>query len=350
MSRHHPDLVMCRKQSGIAIGRLCDKCDGKCPVCDSYVRPTTLVRICEECSFGNYQNKCVVCGGEGISDAFYCFECTRLEKDRDGCPKIINLGSSRTDLFYHQSISSKPQSQAAVEISYTLLSFFTPLKPVLPHQEQQQYQYIITKQQANMSNSKPPAAPVISPITSDTPNLPTAPMGRKSSSIYFHQPTSNDGSSSNANRDNDTDFYASIEHGILLGLRGLPHTSKKRRKHQVQLIEEIPEFSLPGPANTRSVEGSGAFNTSTKRTADESIAKNTEFGDLAENHGGGTLKSKRIKRRASDSVTMTLRRAEESKTVSFRRETSVIPTRSLEELKLDDDFVDGDGSRAGERK
>jgi hypothetical protein len=39
-----------------------------------------------------------VCGGEGISDAFYCFECTRLEKDRDGCPKIINLGSSRTDV------------------------------------------------------------------------------------------------------------------------------------------------------------------------------------------------------------------------------------------------------------
>jgi hypothetical protein len=31
MSRHHPDLVMCRKQPGISIGRLCDKCDGKCP-------------------------------------------------------------------------------------------------------------------------------------------------------------------------------------------------------------------------------------------------------------------------------------------------------------------------------
>ena len=60
---------MCRKQSGIAIGRLCDKCDGKCPVCDSYVRPTTLVRICDECSFGNYQNKCVVCGGEVSSGA-----------------------------------------------------------------------------------------------------------------------------------------------------------------------------------------------------------------------------------------------------------------------------------------
>ena len=64
LSLNNSDLVMCRKQPGIAIGRLCDKCDGKCPVCDSYVRPTTLVRICDECSFGNYQNKCVVCGGE----------------------------------------------------------------------------------------------------------------------------------------------------------------------------------------------------------------------------------------------------------------------------------------------
>lgn len=100
---------MCRKQSGIAIGRLCDKCDGKCPVCDSYVRPTTLVRICDECSFGNYQNKCVVCGGEGISDAFYCYECTRLEKDRDGCPKIINLGSSRTDVCFAASLVALPK-------------------------------------------------------------------------------------------------------------------------------------------------------------------------------------------------------------------------------------------------
>jgi hypothetical protein len=26
----------------------------------------------------------------------------RLEKDRDGCPKILNLGTSRTDLFYER--------------------------------------------------------------------------------------------------------------------------------------------------------------------------------------------------------------------------------------------------------
>jgi hypothetical protein len=39
MAKHHPDLIMCRKQPGIAIGRLCETCDGKCVVCDSYVRP-----------------------------------------------------------------------------------------------------------------------------------------------------------------------------------------------------------------------------------------------------------------------------------------------------------------------
>ncbi|CAO1614399.1 unnamed protein product [Jaminaea pallidilutea] len=108
MSKHHPDLILCRKLPGIAIGRLCEKCDGKCPICDSYVRPSTLVRICEECNFGSYGAKCIVCGGVGISDAYYCAECVRLEKDRDGCPKVVNLGASRTDLFY---LRKKNQAQ-----------------------------------------------------------------------------------------------------------------------------------------------------------------------------------------------------------------------------------------------
>ncbi|KAG6435767.1 hypothetical protein SASPL_100642 [Salvia splendens] len=93
---------MCRKQPGIAIGRLCEKDDGKCVICDSYVRPCTLVRICDECNYGSFQGRCVICGGVGISDAYYCKECTQLEKDRDGCPKIVNLGSAKTDLFYER--------------------------------------------------------------------------------------------------------------------------------------------------------------------------------------------------------------------------------------------------------
>ena len=76
--------------------------DGKCVVCDSHVRPATLVRVCDECNYGTNQGRCVICGGAGVSDAYYCKGCTLLEKDRDGCPKIINLGAARTDLFYER--------------------------------------------------------------------------------------------------------------------------------------------------------------------------------------------------------------------------------------------------------
>ncbi|KAB2603931.1 PHD finger-like domain-containing protein 5A [Pyrus ussuriensis x Pyrus communis] len=79
MAKHHPDLIMCRKQPGI------------CVIYDSYVRPCTLVR-----------GRCVICGGVGISYAYYCKECTQQEKDRDGCPKIVNLGSAKTDMFYER--------------------------------------------------------------------------------------------------------------------------------------------------------------------------------------------------------------------------------------------------------
>ncbi|CAO3647763.1 unnamed protein product [Cunninghamella echinulata] len=53
MARHHPDLIFCRKQPGIAIGQLCEKCNGQCVICDSYVRPATLVRICEDATLAH---------------------------------------------------------------------------------------------------------------------------------------------------------------------------------------------------------------------------------------------------------------------------------------------------------
>ncbi|KAF8018808.1 hypothetical protein BT93_H3644 [Corymbia citriodora subsp. variegata] len=64
MAKHHPDLIMCRKQPGIAIGHLCEKCDGKCVICDSYVRPCTLVRVRDECNHGSFQ-------GSAKTDLFY---------------------------------------------------------------------------------------------------------------------------------------------------------------------------------------------------------------------------------------------------------------------------------------
>ena len=47
-------------------------------------------------------NQFFICGGQGISDAYYCKECVQMEKDRDGCPKIVNLGSAKTDLWYER--------------------------------------------------------------------------------------------------------------------------------------------------------------------------------------------------------------------------------------------------------
>lgn len=43
-----------------------------------------------------------MCGGQGVTDAYYCKECVKTGKDRDGCPKIVNLGSTKTDLFYER--------------------------------------------------------------------------------------------------------------------------------------------------------------------------------------------------------------------------------------------------------
>jgi PHD finger-like domain-containing protein 5A len=102
MSRHQYDLIMCLKQPGTHIARVCDNCDGRCPSCDSFVRPSAKARICEECAFGKNGEKCVVCGNHGVSDAYYCYECVMLEKDRDGCPNILNIGSSRRDIFYEK--------------------------------------------------------------------------------------------------------------------------------------------------------------------------------------------------------------------------------------------------------
>ena len=56
---------------------MCEKCDGKCVICDSYVRPCTLVKVCDECNYGSYKGRCIICGGPGISDAYYCKECVQ---------------------------------------------------------------------------------------------------------------------------------------------------------------------------------------------------------------------------------------------------------------------------------
>ena len=101
-ARHHSDLIMCRKQPGISQGLLCIRCDGRCPICDSQVNQTTIVRICDECSFGHSSQKCIICGSFGSTKAYYCYQCTVQEKDRDGCPRVVNLGSAKVDRLYEK--------------------------------------------------------------------------------------------------------------------------------------------------------------------------------------------------------------------------------------------------------
>lgn len=76
--------------------------DGLCCVCNSFVNPEKVVHICDECNYGSHQGRCVICGNPGVTDAYYCRECVQLENDRNGCPKIVNLGSTKTDLFYER--------------------------------------------------------------------------------------------------------------------------------------------------------------------------------------------------------------------------------------------------------
>ncbi len=84
---------------------LCKKCQGRCPLCDSYVNPEVPVLICEDCAMSGYNTKCLACGGTGVETAYYCAGCAGLGKDRDGCPVVINMGKARMDGFYSRMFS-----------------------------------------------------------------------------------------------------------------------------------------------------------------------------------------------------------------------------------------------------
>lgn len=107
MSRHQLDLIVCQRLPGTKIGLLCPRCDGRCPTCDSYVNSQRKAHICDECAFGTLGESCIICGGsarpgESMNDAYYCSQCCLLERDRDGCPKVLNIGTLRSDFYFQQ--------------------------------------------------------------------------------------------------------------------------------------------------------------------------------------------------------------------------------------------------------
>lgn len=102
MASKNPDVILCGKRTGPDIGKLCENCEGRCPICDSRSLSTIPVRICGECAFGEGKDKCVLCGQSAKYPAYYCRDCVLLGKDRDGCPKIINSGISYNDRAYEK--------------------------------------------------------------------------------------------------------------------------------------------------------------------------------------------------------------------------------------------------------
>lgn len=72
------------------------------------------MRICDECNYGSYQGRCVICGGPGVSDAYYCKECTIQEKDvsaltQDRLPVVVIVELSVVPFIAFSSARRVPQ-------------------------------------------------------------------------------------------------------------------------------------------------------------------------------------------------------------------------------------------------
>lgn len=102
MLRHGThDLQMCRKPTGLAIGYVCHQHEGRCVICDLHfedITPTMRpVLLCDDCGFQVGEKckdgrRCISCGSKRTAEpGYYCQYCVALEKDRDGCPRIITL-------------------------------------------------------------------------------------------------------------------------------------------------------------------------------------------------------------------------------------------------------------------
>ena len=82
---------------------MCSNCDGKCPVCESLVNASIEAHVCDECAFGAFGQRCISCGNkDAVATARFCQQCVLQEKDRDGCPKIVNVGGNTVDSHFER--------------------------------------------------------------------------------------------------------------------------------------------------------------------------------------------------------------------------------------------------------
>lgn len=93
---------MCRKRVSTAVGYVCRQHEGRCVICDlqfDEVLPTMReALLCSDCSIITVEGDeaCIMCASRRVTDvAYYCQYCVALEKDRDGCPHVINMSRQR---------------------------------------------------------------------------------------------------------------------------------------------------------------------------------------------------------------------------------------------------------------
>ena len=104
MTRNNPDLIKCGGRTGPEIALLCEGCEGKCPICGAPANEENgiLAHLCGDCAFGKLKERCIVCSAPAKYKAYFCPDCVLLGRDRDGCPRIVNVGISRSDKFYER--------------------------------------------------------------------------------------------------------------------------------------------------------------------------------------------------------------------------------------------------------
>ncbi|KAF7356377.1 Ubiquitin fusion degradation protein 4 [Mycena venus] len=109
MSKHHPDLIMCRRQPGIETAPRFQQ-SGVCAK-SATENARCVIHTCvprRSCGYATSATLARMAGA--VSSVDLQVSPTRItvpsahgsKKDRDGCPKIVNLGASRTDLFYER--------------------------------------------------------------------------------------------------------------------------------------------------------------------------------------------------------------------------------------------------------
>lgn len=87
---------MCRKPIGVREGFVCSQHEGRCIICDvqfDEITPTMRrAYLCDDCGTVSAETAtCLMCNAPIPTEyAYYCQYCVALEKDRDGCPRVLN--------------------------------------------------------------------------------------------------------------------------------------------------------------------------------------------------------------------------------------------------------------------